>query len=92
MYLLATGHVVGELVKMSSAELRRLDLPPDFAVYRDEVLQEKAAKSAFAYPSGKAIPHTSYYRLISTTAKKVLGRPLSQEMFRHYISTGKIKE
>lgn len=70
---------------MTTTELRRLDLPSEFDVYRDEILQGQRATRAFVYPSGQPIPHTSYYRLLRTTAAKVAGRPMSQEMFRAHV-------
>lgn len=74
---------------MTTDELRALKLPVEMKVCRDEALAEMAHESAFTYPSGKPLPHTNYYRLLRMTANKVLGRPMSQEMFREYIQTGK---
>ncbi len=89
LFLIAKGYTVRELVKMKTEELRALKLPVEMTVCRDEVLADMEHESAFTYPKGKPLPHTYYYRLLRMTANKVIGRPMSQEMFRAYILTGK---
>ena len=91
LYLIADGHRVVDLVAMRTFYLRNMELPVEMSVVRDEALAEKTFDTAFTYPGGKPLPHTAYYRLIRETAEKVLDRPMSQEQFRHYIQTGKIK-
>lgn len=88
LYLIAEGRTVVELVAMKISEFKKLELPDDMAVYRDQVLDEGKFDMAFTYPGGGHIPPTTYYRLIRETAQKVLGRPMSQAQFRKYITTG----
>lgn len=86
-FLIADGYTVGDLTKMQIDDLKQIKLPPELDVDRDNFLEGRTSGPAFVYPSGKLIPHTNYYRLIRTTAEKVLGRPMSQEKFREYINT-----
>ena len=90
LYLLAEGYTVGQLVAMRTSDLRGLNLPIEISVCRDEALDDMKQDRAFNYPNGKLIPHTAYYRLVRTTAQKVLDRPMSQEQFRRYIQHGKV--
>jgi ABC-type antimicrobial peptide transport system permease subunit len=87
LFLIAEGYTVGELVAMRTFALRHLKLPTEMSVYRDEALADYLQDMAFTYPNGKVIPHTSYYRLIRETAKKVLDKPMSQEQFKKYIKS-----
>lgn len=92
LFLIADGKKVGDLVSMRTFFLKKMDLPVEMSVNRDEALADSNSDMAFVYPNGKVIPHTSYYRLIRQTAEKVLDRPMSQEQFRQYIQQGKIKK
>lgn len=92
LFLIAKGYTVGELVSMKLSEARALKLPAEFAAYRDEALNGRRSGPAFQYPNGKPMPHTAYYRLVRVTAEKVLGRPMSQEVFRAYINSSSKKE
>jgi hypothetical protein len=89
LYLIADGYTVGELVQMTVAELRKISLPEDMDVRRDEVLNGRGDGFAFVLPSGKQQPHTDYYRLLRATSEKVLKRPMSQEKFRAYIHSSR---
>jgi len=89
LYLLAEGYTVGRLVKMSVSAMRALRLPIEMQVCRDEVLEGLSSGHAFLYPNGKPLPHTAYYRIVRGAAEKVLGRPMSQELFRAYIKSAK---
>jgi hypothetical protein len=89
LYLLAEGFTVGQLVTMSVSALRTLKLPIEMQVRRDEVLEGRSRGSAFLYPNGTPLPHTAYYRIVRGAAEKVLGRPMSQELFRAYIKSEK---
>lgn len=89
LFLVADGYTVGELVAMRAGELLALTLPIAMQVCRDEVLDRRSSGPAFSYPGGAPLPCTAYYRLLRRTAEKVLGRPMSQEMFRTYIQSAK---
>lgn len=89
LYLIGDGYKVGDLVAMRKFVFRQIALPDEMSVYRDEALADSNHEMAFTYPNGKVIPHTSYYRLIRSTAEKVLDKPMSQEQFRKYIQFGK---
>lgn len=89
LYLIADGYSVGDLVAMTIDELRKISLPEEMEVRRDEVLNGRSSGPAFVFPSGEKMPHTTYYRLIRTAGLKVLNRPMSQEKFRKYIHKGK---
>lgn len=71
---------------MDIGTLRGIKLPNEIDVCRDEILTDRKSGQAFAYPNGKSMPHTSFYRLIRQTCQKVVGRPMSQEKFREYIN------
>lgn len=86
-YLIAEGYTVADLTKLQVGELKLIKLPPEIDVDRDNFLQGRTSGAAFVYPSGAKIPHTNYYRLIRTTAEKVVGRPMSQEKFREHINS-----
>lgn len=87
LFLIADGYTVGDLTKMTVAELKQIKLPPEIDVDRDNFLEGRTSGAAFVYPQGNTIPHTNYYRLIRTTSVKVAGRPMSQEKFRDHINT-----
>lgn len=87
LYLLAAGYGVPDLVKMDVPALRSLALPIDLAVILDDFLGERKKGPAFQYPNGQAIPHTAFYRLIRSTSRKVLGRPMTIDQFRAWIKT-----
>ena len=89
LYLLAEGYTVGQLVAMSVSALRTLKLPIAMQVCRDEMLEGLSRGNAFLYPNGTTLPHTAYYRIVRGAAEKVLGRPMSQELFRAYIKSVK---
>ncbi len=89
LYLLAGGYTVGQLVAMRVSALRTLKLPIEMQVCRDEMLEGRSSGRAFLYPNGTPLPHTAYYRIVRGAAEKVLGRPMSQELFRAYIQSGK---
>ena len=89
LFLIADGFTVGELVAMRVGEFYALKLPVEMQVCRDEVLNRRSSGTAFIYPGGAPLPYTAYYRLLRKTAEKVLGRPMSQEMFRTYIQSAK---
>lgn len=89
LYLLAEGFTVGQLVKISVPALRTLKLPIEMQVCRDEMLEGRSRGNAFLYPNGTPLPHTAYYRIVRGAAEKVLGRPMSQELFRAYIKSEK---
>ena len=87
--LLAEGYTVVQLVAMSVSALRALKLPIEMQVCRDEMLEGRSRGRAFFYPNGAPLPHTAYYRIVRGAAEKVLGRPMSQELFRAYIKSVK---
>ena len=89
LYLIADGHKVADLVAMSTYTLKKLRLPVEMTVYRDQMFDDGEFQMAFTYPGGAHIPHTTYYRLIRSTALKVLGRPMSQDQFRDDINKEK---
>jgi hypothetical protein len=85
LYLIADGYTVGDLVRMTVAELNKISLPVEMDVSRDEILDGRNTGYAFVFPGGKGMLHTTYYRLLRSTSEKVLKRPMSQEKFRDYI-------
>ena len=89
LFLIADGFTVIELVAMRVGEFHALKLPIEMQVCRDEVLDRRSSGPAFVYPGGAPLPYTAYYRLLRRTAEKVLGQPMSQEMFRAYIQSAK---
>ena len=89
LYLIADGYTVGDLVRMTVAELKKIPLPVEMDVSRDEILNGHNTGYAFVFPSGKKMPHTTYYRLLRSTSEKVLKRPMSQEKFRDYIHSSR---
>jgi hypothetical protein len=89
LYLFARGLSVADMASMTPAALRELRLPDSLDIYREEMLNEQPkAKYAFVYPNGNHIPPSAYYRILRESTEKVLGRPLSLDTFKTYISTG----
>ena len=86
LFLIADGYKVADLVEMKTDTLKKLKLPVEMTVYRDQMLEDGDFPMAFTYPGGETIPFTIYHRLVITAAKKVLGRPMSQEQFRDYVN------
>jgi hypothetical protein len=86
LFLLADGYTVRELVAMDVAGLRACKLPVDLAVSRDETLEDRRIGPAFAYPNGKGLPHTAFYRLVRAAAQRAIGRPMSQEQYREWVN------
>ncbi len=79
---------------MSVAGLYALKLPVELQVSRDEALEgynkaKDSGKPAFRYPNGAPLPRTAYNVLLRTSAKKILGLPMSQVSFRTYIKSSK---
>lgn len=85
LFLLADGLSVGDLVRMSAAELRALTLPDEIAADRDNLLIDVHEGPAFVFPNGTPLQHPFYYRLVKAAALKVMGRPMSYDAFREYI-------
>ena len=85
LFLLADGWSVGDLVRMSVAELRALKMPDEIAVDRDNLLVGVHSGPAFVFPNSKVVPHNFYYRLVKAAAIKATGRPMSYDSFREYI-------
>jgi len=84
-YLIAAGYSVPDLIKMNVPTLRALALPIDLVDLTDEVLEGRKNGPAFQYPGGKVIPHTAFYRLIRTAAKRATGKPMTQVQFRAWL-------
>lgn len=90
LFLIATGHSVPSLCRMTVKDLKTLKLPNEIIIYRDQsldLLEDSDDKSpAFTYhPSGLPMKHADFYRIVSQATKNVLGYPLSHRQFAEYI-------
>jgi hypothetical protein len=90
LYLIATGHSVPSLCRMTVKDLMNLKLPHEIIIYRDQsldLLEDAGDKSpAFTYhPSGLPMKHADFYRIVSQATKNVLDHPLSHRQFAEYI-------
>ena len=89
LYLLAIGYAVSELIELRVNDLRELKLPVEVQVYRDEVLISQKSGFAFVYPNGNQLPPIAFNKLVRATAEKVIGHPMSTELFKSYIQSAK---
>lgn len=90
LYLIATGHSVPSLCRMTVKDLKALKLLNEIIIYRDQsldLLEDADDNSpAFTYhPSGIQMKHADFYRIVSQATKNVLGYPLSHRQFAEYI-------
>lgn len=89
LYLLADGHTVADLVRMTVERLRARRLPTEIAVARDEFLAGRTRGPAFRFePSRTPLPHNAFYRIVRSAACAAVGYPMSQEGFRAHIQSG----
>lgn len=89
LYLTAEGFSAPKLSRMTVDELNAMELPDEIKIYRDRVLDllethDKKAR-VFAYPNGRAMGPTDFYRIIAQTTERTLGHPLSNKQFAEYI-------
>jgi len=90
LFLIAAGYSVPELCRFTVKDLKRLKLPDEIGMYRDQTLDllEEAGDDSPAftyYPSGRAMIHSDFYRIVSQATNQVLGNPLSHKVFAQYI-------
>lgn len=87
LFLLGAGEcTVPDLVKMTVPQIRAMCLPVEIGVYVDEMLDDRKTGPAFQYSSGTVKPYTYWHRLVRTAAEKAVGRPMSAQQFRAYIT------
>jgi hypothetical protein len=85
LYLVAEGYTIPSLVSMTVKQLEAIVMPPEIAVYRDQVAETAVNEFAFTYPNGRRLLHNDYYTLIRRTTEVVTGKPLAQNAFREYL-------
>jgi len=85
LYLLARGASLATLENMTSSELAVCSLPADLDVHRDVVVGSvETNDKVFSYPSGRAMNHTDFIRIVSQATNSALGKAMSVKEYSRW--------
>lgn len=91
LWLLASGYKVPDLVSMTRSELESVEFPDALENHKLAVLESvssPADDAVFAYPGGRKLQHSDFYRIITQATKSAFGESLNYSDFKERVSMG----